>query len=85
LTAPEVRPLTSCFWVSHPTITGTIIARLVNAESLLGGDGDRQRLPIYGRKHAAQPGLPDTLGQGILSGRVLYVPDDSRTNPTAAT
>ena len=33
MTAPEVRPLTSCFWVSHPTITGTIIARLVNAES----------------------------------------------------
>src|SRR5215217_4774713 len=33
LTAPEVSPRTSCFWVSQPTITGTIIARVVNAES----------------------------------------------------
>src|ERR671911_2564787 len=33
LTAPVVRPRTSCFWVSQPTITGTRIARVVNAES----------------------------------------------------
>ena len=33
MTAPEVRPLTSYFRVGQPTITGTIIARLVKAES----------------------------------------------------
>ena len=43
MTAPEVRPLTSCFWVSHPTITGTINHRHVYLPLRPGRSAGTQR------------------------------------------
>jgi hypothetical protein len=101
LTTPEVRPLTSYFWVSRPTITGTIVDRPMNAES----QAQNRRREVCSaatvtesgcrsmfvdekpKKYSLQPKIPQNLAAPRfgVTGRVLYEPVASRTYLAAAT